>query len=123
MEYFAGNPFTTAAYLTLTKNKLSTHDRSYLKALNSLPNEKLFEKLMAWRKTTAEKAHMMPNMIFSDKTLSTIAEKLPSLLKALSAVKGVGPQKAAQYGPELITLIRSYQQELIGSQTEQGSLF
>ena len=51
-----------------------------------------------------------------------IAEKLPSTLKLISAIKGVGPQKAAQYGADLITLIRSYQQEEQGTDAEQKSL-
>ena len=123
MEYFAGNPFTTAAYLTLTKNKPGTPDRSYLKALNALPNEKLFEQLMAWRETAAIKENVMPGMVLSEKTAASIAEKMPATLKALSALKGVGVQKTARYGVELIGLIRSYQQELQTPGTEQVNLF
>jgi len=123
MEYFAGNPFTTAAYLSLAKNKLSSHDRSYLKALNALPNEKLFEQLMAWRVIAAAEENVMPGMILSEKTTASIAEKMPATLKALSALKGVGPQKAARYGVELIGLIRTYQQELQTPGTEQVHLF
>jgi hypothetical protein len=123
MEYFAVNPYTTTAYLTLTKNKLSAHDRSYLKALNAIPNEKLFEQLMAWRETAAAKESVMPGMVLSEKTATSIAGKMPATLKALSALKGVGPQKAARYGVELINLIRTYEQDLQTSGTEQVSLF
>jgi len=65
----------------------------------------------------------MPNMVLSEKTLAAVAEKLPATLKILSAIKGVGPQKATQYGADLITLIRSYQQEMQSSEIEQRSLF
>ncbi|WP_426671882.1 HRDC domain-containing protein [Mucilaginibacter sp. McL0603] len=123
MKYFAENPFTTTAYLSLTKHKPTTHDRSYLKALNALPNEKLFEQLMTWRETTAAKENVMPGMVLSEKTAASIAEKMPATLKALSALKGVGVQKTARYGMELIGLIRSYQQELQTPRTEQVNLF
>ncbi|MEJ6980068.1 HRDC domain-containing protein [Pedobacter sp. P351] len=123
LEYFSVNPFTTAAYLSLSKDKISSHDRSYLKALNAKPNEKLFEQLLSWRDKIAENENLMPGMIFSEKTLAAIAEKLPATIKALSSVKGVGPPKATQYGQELIMLIRAYEQELKGPVPEQSSLF
>ena len=44
MGHFTVHPFTTEAYLTQTKDKISIHDRSYLKALNAIPNEKLYEQ-------------------------------------------------------------------------------
>jgi hypothetical protein len=123
MEHFAINPFTTEAYLALLNNKIKSHERSYLKALNAKPNELLFEQMMAWRDTTAEKETIMPNMVLSEKTLAAIAEKLPPTLKALSGIKGVGPQKTAKYGAELIVMIRNYEQMLSGEEQEQGSLF
>ncbi len=123
LEYFAANEFTTAAYLTLCQNKISVNERSYLKALNAKPNEKLYERMLNWRDEIAKKENVMPSMVLSEKTAAAIAERLPATLKALSAVKGVGPHKAAQYGSELIGMIRSYQQELSGASQEQSSLF
>jgi len=123
MEYFAVHPFTTAAYLTLAKDKIKNHERSYLKAVNARPNEKLFEQFISWRDATAQKERVMPNMVLSEKTIAMIAEKLPATLKALSAIKGVGPQKANQYGTELISMIRAFRQPSEGTSTEQGSLF
>jgi hypothetical protein len=123
MEHFAEVPFTTAAYLAQTKDKIKTYPGSYLKALNALPNEKLYEQLLDWREKTAAKENVMPNMVLSEKTAAAIAEKLPPTLKALGAIKGVGAHKATQYGAELIGLIRTYQQELQGPVPEQVSLF
>ncbi len=123
MEHFAANPFTTAAYLSLSKTKLNTHDRSYLKALNALPNEKLYEQILAWRETKASAEKVMPSMVLSEKTAAAVAEKLPATLKNLSAIKGIGVHKATLYGPELIILIRAYQQELSGIGTKQVGLF
>ncbi|MFA6246108.1 MAG: HRDC domain-containing protein [Mucilaginibacter sp.] len=123
MEYFAQNRFTADAYIALIKAKIKTHNRSYLKELNALPNEKLYGHILNWREKAADKNNIMPNMILTEKTAASIAEKLPATLKALSGIKGVGVQKAAQYGTELINLIRAYQQELLGTGTEQVSLF
>lgn len=122
LEYFSQKRFTIAAYLELNKSKVLPA-ASYLEGLSAKPNEKLFKELLSWRDGTALKERIMPGMLFSEKTLAAIAEKLPALLKTLSAIKGVGPQKTARYGPELISLIRTYKDELNGPSKEQASLF
>jgi hypothetical protein len=119
LEHFSANPFTTDTYLALSKNKLNSHDRSYLKALNAVPNEQLYEQILAWREIKASVEKVMPSMVLSEKTAAAIAEKLPPTLKLLSAIKGVGPHKAGQYGTELIGLIRNFQEPA----KDQGSLF
>jgi hypothetical protein len=123
MEHFAKEQFTIVAYLELVKDKIKTHDRSYLKALNAIPNEKLYEKILTWRDSVAARDNIMPSMVLSEKTAAAIAEKLPATLKALTGIKGVGAQKATQHGAELIGLIRAYQQELLAPGTEQVSMF
>lgn len=119
-EFFRQNQFETKSYLALKKDKKKM--TIFAELLNAKPNEKLFQQLLTWREQTAAKEKVMPNMIFSELTIAAIAEKLPPLLKNLSAIKGIGPQKAQKYGPEIINLIRAYQQELTGS-AEQHSLF
>jgi hypothetical protein len=127
MAHFSKQEFDVTSYLEVKKNAMtnSTADqsRSYVKALNAKPNEKLFNQLLTWRDAEAEKSGIMPNMVLSEKTIAVIAEKMPPTIKALGAIKGVGQHKAVQYGQELIAMIRSYQQELQGPDTEQGSLF
>ncbi|MEN0052543.1 MAG: HRDC domain-containing protein [Mucilaginibacter sp.] len=127
MEYFSKKNFTTANYLELKQKSraesLADQSRSYVKALNAKPNEELYNQFMSWRIAEADKSGIMPNMVLSENTMAAIAEKLPATLKALSGIKGVGQQKALQYGQELINMIRSYQQELQGPGTEQVSLF
>lgn len=127
MTYFETSRFTVASYLTAKREigagVKTDKSQSYLRVLNARPNEKLYEQLIGWRSLIAAKENMMPNMVLSEKTMATIAEKLPSTIKLLSAIKGVGTQKATQLGPELIQMIRNYQQELNGAAIEQGSLF
>jgi hypothetical protein len=119
MEHFSKEPFTIDTYLALSKDKINGYDRSYLKALNAKPNEELFQHIMTWRETAASKENIMPNMVLSEKTAAAIAEKMPATLKALGAIKGVGPQKAEVYGTDLIEMIRAYQ----GPAQDQVSLF
>ncbi|MES2375084.1 MAG: HRDC domain-containing protein [Bacteroidota bacterium] len=121
LEHFTEAEFTTTAYLGL-HNKKSTAS-TYLKILNALPNEELYQQILVWRETMASKEKVMPNMVLSAKTAAAIAEKLPATLKALSAIKGVGPQKATQFGNDIIELIRAYEQGLLGTGLEQVSLF
>jgi superfamily II DNA helicase RecQ len=123
MEHFSQNAFSPASYLALMKNKVQLGDASYLKALNAIPNEKLYEQMLTWRQQIALKDGIMPNMVLTEKTMATIAERLPATLKALSGIKGIGTQKTAQYGNEIITMIRQYQQKAQGQSTEQVSLF
>jgi hypothetical protein len=123
LQHFAEHPFTAAEYLTVVKQKITTDDKSYVKALNAKPNEKLYQTLLTWREDTALQEKIMPNMIFSENTIAAIAEKLPATLKTLSGIKGIGAQKSSKYGAAIINLIRAYQQDLQGISAEQVSLF
>ncbi|MBC7398495.1 MAG: HRDC domain-containing protein, partial [Mucilaginibacter sp.] len=121
LEHFTNAEFTTVAYIGL-KTKKNTIS-NYLKMLNALPNEELYQQILTWRKMIANTKKVMPNMVMSEKTAAAIAEKLPATLKALSAIKGIGPQKATQFGTDIIELIRAYEQGLLGTGLEQVSLF
>ncbi|RWY50288.1 AAA family ATPase [Mucilaginibacter gilvus] len=127
MAYFSKAIFTGDAYLEQKKTAhagaMADKSRSYLKALNAKPNEDFYVQLLAWRDTRAANDRVMPSMVLSEQAAATVAEKLPATLKALSSIKGIGPQKASLYGSDLITMIRVYQQELAGIDTEQGSFF
>lgn len=123
MRYFSESAFTVAAYLELKGKGKPILEKSYVKMLNAKPNEELYQQLLSWREKQASLENVIPNMVLSEKTAATIAERLPQNLKVLSAIKGVGPLKSMQYGTELITLIRAYQQNLSGIDVEQGSLF
>ena len=127
MEHFSKEDFNVTTYLKVKKDAhagaVADQSQSYVRALNAKPNEKLFNQLLIWRDSEAQKNNVMPNMVISEKTMASIAEKLPATLKALGTIKGVGQQKSTQYGQELIAMIRSYQQELSGVELEQKSLF
>jgi superfamily II DNA helicase RecQ len=46
-------------------------------------------------------------VVFDDKTLAAIAQRLPSDLGELSRIKGVGPAKLEQYGDDVLDVVRS----------------
>jgi len=118
MEHFSNQEFNVAAYLKVTASSPKPGN-PFTKALYAKPNEKLYQQILEWRQQTAEKEKLMPNGVLSERTAATIAEKLPATIKALSAIKGLGPQKATQYGTALIQMIRFFQTP----EKEQRSLF
>ncbi|MFD2147054.1 HRDC domain-containing protein [Mucilaginibacter antarcticus] len=119
LKHFTQGKFSTADYERLQSQK--SNSSGFLKELNALPNEALYEQILKWRDIRAGEDRIMPNMVLSEKTAAAIAEKLPATLKALGIIKGVGPQKAAQYGVDIIELIRAYQQDANGA--DQVSMF
>ncbi|WP_461452060.1 HRDC domain-containing protein [Mucilaginibacter sp.] len=124
MEYFSTSDFDTDIYLNVKKEALATKPTySYVKALNAKPNNKLYEQILDWRDQKAQKEKLMPNGVFSERAAAIIAEKLPPTIKALSAIKGIGLQKASQYGQELILMIRAYDNNQSGSAKDQVSMF
>jgi ATP-dependent DNA helicase RecQ len=74
------------------------------KAPIDLPEEAvpLFERLRAWRAATAKEQGVPAYVIFHDATLREIATALPSSLAELGRVNGVGENKLAKYGEQVL---------------------
>ncbi len=121
MAFFAKHEFSTNDYLS-QKRKERGSFKEFSNAVSAHPNEPLVKNLIIWRKDVAISEKVMPSMILSDQTINTIASKLPSTLKALGAIKGVGSVKANNYGQTILKLIKNYQNLQTGS-GEQASLF
>ncbi len=67
-------------------------------------NEALLAKLKTWR-TERSKAESMPAYIIAhDSLLETIATKCPQTESQLLALSGIGPAKAAKYGPDILSI-------------------
>jgi ATP-dependent DNA helicase RecQ len=62
----------------------------------------VFEKLRAWRTAQAKEQAVPPYIIFNDATLRQIAATTPSTLDELSAISGVGENKLAKYGQQIL---------------------
>ncbi|WP_131732277.1 DNA helicase RecQ [Actinomadura formosensis] len=74
------------------------------KAPAELPAEAMpiFERLRAWRAATAKEQGVPAYVIFHDATLREIATALPATLDELSRVNGVGENKLAKYGDQVL---------------------
>jgi ATP-dependent DNA helicase RecQ len=65
----------------------------------------LFERLRTWRAATAKEQGVPAYVIFHDATLRQIATERPSTLSALGGVSGVGENKLAKYGEQLLEVV------------------
>ena len=72
-----------------------------------LPAELLpvFEELRGWRAATAKEQGVPAYVVFHDATLREIAVTGPGTLAELSAVSGVGENKLATYGQQILDLL------------------
>ncbi len=66
----------------------------------------VFERLRAWRAATAKEAGMPAYVIFHDATLRQIAIEAPAGLAALGTVSGVGENKLAKYGQQILDTLQ-----------------
>jgi ATP-dependent DNA helicase RecQ len=68
-------------------------------------NQPIFEKLRAWRATTAKDQGVPAYVIFHDATLRQIATEQPTTLVGLGKINGVGENKLAKYGDQILTTL------------------
>ena len=71
-------------------------------------NQTMFEHLRALRKSIAQRDHIAPYMIFSDKTLRDMAALLPKNDEEFLAVSGVGQRKLETYGEAFLKCIAEH---------------
>jgi ATP-dependent DNA helicase RecQ len=68
----------------------------------------VFEQLRAWRAATAREQGVPAYVIFHDATLRQIATERPATLAELGTISGVGENKLAKYGQQILdTLVPS----------------
>ncbi|MEV4540878.1 DNA helicase RecQ [Micromonospora echinaurantiaca] len=65
----------------------------------------VFERLRAWRAATAKEQGVPAYVIFHDATLRQIATDAPTSLAELSRVSGVGENKLAKYGDQILGVL------------------
>lgn len=71
-------------------------------------SNKLYESLVILRKGIADQKHIPAYLIFSNATLSEMAEESPKTKDAFLEIKGVGEKKYETYGEIFIAEIRRY---------------
>ncbi len=67
----------------------------------------VFERLREWRAATAKEQGVPAYVIFHDATLRQIAARTPATLAELGTVSGVGENKLAKYGQQVLDALTS----------------
>jgi DNA helicase-2/ATP-dependent DNA helicase PcrA len=68
-------------------------------------DEALLERLRGWRTERAKGLKVPPYVVFTDATLTAIAEQRPSDQAALVAISGIGAAKLDKFGSEVLALV------------------
>jgi len=66
----------------------------------------LFRKLSDLRKELAVASKVPPYVVFHDKTLREMIERMPLDLASLGAIPGVGQSKLEKYGEKFLSVIK-----------------
>jgi len=86
---------------------LSGHERK-LGRCDGCPSdidEELFERLREWRIRVATASKVPAYVVFTDATLTALAERKPSGTEQLIEIAGIGPRKLGLYGPAVLALV------------------
>ncbi len=78
-----------------------------LAAPQNAEDDRLFEKLRAWRQTAARELNVPAYVIFHDATLALIAQRRPATLAELGEISGIGARKLESYGAGLLAVIHA----------------
>jgi ATP-dependent DNA helicase RecQ len=90
--------------------------RSRIKAVDMEHDHDLFERLRVLRKKLADEEKVPPFVIFSDASLTQMAQSLPSTSEELHLIHGVGDYKLKRYGPQFLDEIRRFSSQQHGNQ-------
>ena len=69
-------------------------------------DEELLARLKQWRAARAKQLRVPPYVVFTDTTLTAIAEQRPLDTSGLVAISGIGPSKLDKYGADVIALVQ-----------------
>jgi ATP-dependent DNA helicase RecQ len=69
-------------------------------------NTALLERLKRWRLEVARTEGVPAYVVFHDRVLMEISERVPTSLDTLAEVPGVGPAKLDRYGPAVLELVK-----------------
>jgi DNA helicase-2/ATP-dependent DNA helicase PcrA len=68
-------------------------------------DEELFERLREWRIRVATEQKVPAYVVFTDATLTALAERRPARSEELAGIAGIGPRKLGMYGDAVLALI------------------
>ncbi len=102
---------------TLQARSKAIHETTRLKRLqwtkegvitntgNPAAKPQLEQALRKWRTETAERKHVEPYRILTNKTIDGLVAAPPQNKKELLAITGLGPKKVKEFGEELLELV------------------
>ena len=97
----------THAFKTFTKKERII--KGNLPEKSDLPcHEDLFASLKEMRLKLAQASNLPPFVIFHDRTLRAISQRLPQTTSELLAIKGCGEYKVSAYGDQTLEVVRAY---------------
>jgi superfamily II DNA helicase RecQ len=67
----------------------------------------LLEALQLWRRERAKQDAVPAYVVAHDAMLAAIADDRPNSMAQLRRIKGMGPVKLEQYGPEILAIVAS----------------
>ena len=76
-------------------------------AVLAVPNDGLFKKLALLRKSLATAENVPPYLVFHDKTLHEMVNKMPMSLQDMGSISGVGHAKLEKYGAMFLDAINT----------------
>ena len=85
--------------------------KSYNEYKADIDKDETFEQFRGLRNEIAKEEKVPPYIVFSDKSISAMAKKLPKNDKEFLAISGVGEQKLEKYGKRFIALAQSLDSE------------
>jgi DNA helicase II / ATP-dependent DNA helicase PcrA len=68
-------------------------------------DKELFERLREWRLRRASAQKVPAYVVFTDATLTALAERRPRAAEELTAIAGIGPRKLNMYGEDVLALV------------------
>jgi len=74
--------------------------------LKAEQDDALFKKMATLRKSLAAEENVPPYIIFHDKTLREMINKMPVDIQAMGHISGVGQAKLEKYGPAFLDIIK-----------------
>jgi DNA helicase-2/ATP-dependent DNA helicase PcrA len=83
-------------------------------------DEATFERLREWRLATARSASVPAYVVFTDATLTAIAEQTPADLTALSSISGVGQRKLDLYAGQVLAVLSGEPPESVVASAQES---
>ena len=71
----------------------------------STMDDELFARLKEWRTGMASASRVPPYVVFTDATLTALAERRPTSHEQLIEIAGIGPRKLSLYGDAVLALV------------------